>query len=196
MITLKSVLPHCFICVSENHSTNHKARYKSKTVSNYRNPWEKRLSISMMAYHFIPYLTYIFILIAPQCCRNELKTWSSLKKGKRDYHEDLHMRRKTAVRRRICPNRPKYAIGALWRFRFSSLLLMTTMIIVHLFGQYLKRMTESSRQFKIMVEKLAPVMERSGWQDLAGFRRGQTWPWNLSSSAYLQFSRQMRRFCE
>ena len=22
-----------------------------------------------------------------------------------------------------------------------------------------------------------------GWQDLAGFRRGQTWPWNLSSSA-------------
>ena len=23
----------------------------------------------------------------------------------------------------------------------------------------------------------------SGWQDLAGFRRGQTWPWNLSSSA-------------
>ena len=34
-----------------------------------------------------------------------------------------------------------------------------------------------------------------GWQDLAGFRRGQKWPWNLSSSAYLQFSRQMRRFC-
>ena len=35
----------------------------------------------------------------------------------------------------------------------------------------------------------------SGWQELAGFRRGQKWPWNLSSSAYLQFSRQMRRFC-
>ena len=35
----------------------------------------------------------------------------------------------------------------------------------------------------------------TGWQDLAGFRRGQKWPWNLSSSAYLQFSRQMRRFC-
>ena len=35
----------------------------------------------------------------------------------------------------------------------------------------------------------------SGWQDLAGFRRGQKWPWNLSSSAYLQFSRQMRSFC-
>ena len=35
----------------------------------------------------------------------------------------------------------------------------------------------------------------AGWQDLAGFRRGQKWPWNLSSSAYLQFSRQMRRFC-
>ena len=34
-----------------------------------------------------------------------------------------------------------------------------------------------------------------GWQDLAGFRRGQKWPWNLSSSAYLQFLRQMRRFC-
>ena len=53
MITLKSVLPHCFICVSENHSTNHKARYKSKTVSNYRNPWEKRLSISMQWWHII-----------------------------------------------------------------------------------------------------------------------------------------------
>ena len=35
----------------------------------------------------------------------------------------------------------------------------------------------------------------TGWQDLAGFRWGQKWPWNLSSSAYLQFSRQMRRFC-
>ena len=35
----------------------------------------------------------------------------------------------------------------------------------------------------------------AGWQDLAGFRRGQKWPLNLSSSAYLQFSRQMHRFC-
>ena len=35
----------------------------------------------------------------------------------------------------------------------------------------------------------------TGWQDLAGFRGVQKWPWNLSSSAYLQFSRQMRRFC-
>ena len=38
-------------------------------------------------------------------------------------------------------------------------------------------------------------LSNAGWQDLAGFRRGQKWPWNLSSSAYLQFSRQMRRFC-
>ena len=27
------------------------------------------------------------------------------------------------------------------------------------------------------------MMRMTGWQDLAGFRRGQTWPWNLSSSA-------------
>ena len=39
------------------------------------------------------------------------------------------------------------------------------------------------------------MVSGSGWQDLAGFRQGQKWPWNLSSSAYLQFSQQMRRFC-
>ena len=35
----------------------------------------------------------------------------------------------------------------------------------------------------------------AGWQNLAAFRRGQEWPWTFSSSAYLQFLRQMRRFC-
>ena len=34
-----------------------------------------------------------------------------------------------------------------------------------------------------------------GWQNLAAFRREQKWQWKFSSSAYLQFSRQMRRFC-
>ena len=34
-----------------------------------------------------------------------------------------------------------------------------------------------------------------GWQNLAAFRREQKWQWKLSSNAYLQFSRQMRRFC-
>ena len=36
---------------------------------------------------------------------------------------------------------------------------------------------------------------QSGWQILAAFRRMQKWQGKLSSSAYLQFSRQMRRFC-
>ena len=40
MITLKSMFPHRFICVSENHSTNHTATNESKTVSDYGNPWE------------------------------------------------------------------------------------------------------------------------------------------------------------
>ena len=35
----------------------------------------------------------------------------------------------------------------------------------------------------------------SGWQNLAAFRREQKWQWKFSSSTYLQFSRQMRRFC-
>ena len=35
----------------------------------------------------------------------------------------------------------------------------------------------------------------TGWQNLAAFRQRQKWPWKFSSSAYLQFSRQMRRFC-
>ena len=30
--------------------------------------------------------------------------------------------------------------------------------------------------------------ETSGWQDFAGFRRGQTWPWNLSSSVITIFA--------
>ena len=34
-----------------------------------------------------------------------------------------------------------------------------------------------------------------GWQNLAPFRREQKWQWEFSSSAYLQFLRQMRRFC-
>ena len=34
-----------------------------------------------------------------------------------------------------------------------------------------------------------------GWQNLAAFRREQKWQWKFSSSAYLQFSRQMRCFC-
>ena len=33
---------------------------------------------------------------------------------------------------------------------------------------------------------------RAGWQKLAAFRWRQKWPWKLSSSAYLLFSRQMR----
>ena len=33
-----------------------------------------------------------------------------------------------------------------------------------------------------------------GWQNLAAFRREQKWQWKFSS-AYLQFLRQMRRFC-
>ena len=37
--------------------------------------------------------------------------------------------------------------------------------------------------------------ERAGWQNLAAFRRGQKWPWKFPWSTYLQFSRQMRRFC-
>ena len=36
---------------------------------------------------------------------------------------------------------------------------------------------------------------RAGWQNLVAFRRGQKWPSKFSSSAYLQFSRQMRCFC-
>ena len=36
---------------------------------------------------------------------------------------------------------------------------------------------------------------RTGWKNLAAFRREQKWQWKFSSSAYLQFSRQMRRFC-
>ena len=35
---------------------------------------------------------------------------------------------------------------------------------------------------------------QSGLQILAAFRREQKWQGKLSSSAYLQFSRQMRRF--
>ena len=35
----------------------------------------------------------------------------------------------------------------------------------------------------------------AGWQNLAAFRRKQKWQRKFSSSAYLQFSRQMRRFC-
>ena len=35
----------------------------------------------------------------------------------------------------------------------------------------------------------------TGWQNLAAFRREQKWQWKFSSSAYLQFSRQMHRFC-
>ena len=35
----------------------------------------------------------------------------------------------------------------------------------------------------------------AGWQNLAAFRREQKWQWKFSSNAYLQFSRQMRRFC-
>ena len=42
---------------------------------------------------------------------------------------------------------------------------------------------------------LKQYMFGTGWQNLAAFRRGQKWPWKFSSSAYLQFSRQMRRFC-
>ena len=34
----------------------------------------------------------------------------------------------------------------------------------------------------------------SGWQNLAAFGREQNWQLKFSSSAYLQFSRQMRRF--
>ena len=34
-----------------------------------------------------------------------------------------------------------------------------------------------------------------GLQNLAAFRRGQKWPWKFASTAYLQFSRQMHRFC-
>ena len=34
-----------------------------------------------------------------------------------------------------------------------------------------------------------------GWQNLAAFRREQKWQWKVSSSAYIQFLRQMRRFC-
>ena len=36
---------------------------------------------------------------------------------------------------------------------------------------------------------------RTGWKNLAASRREQKWQWKFSSSAYLQFSRQMRRFC-
>ena len=36
---------------------------------------------------------------------------------------------------------------------------------------------------------------QAGWQNLAAFRREQKWQWKFLSSAYLQFSRQMRRFC-
>ena len=39
------------------------------------------------------------------------------------------------------------------------------------------------------------VVCQSGWQNLAAFRREQKWQWKFSSSAYLQFLRQMRRFC-
>ena len=35
----------------------------------------------------------------------------------------------------------------------------------------------------------------AGWQNLAAFRREQKWQGKFSSSAYLQFSRQMRCFC-
>ena len=38
-------------------------------------------------------------------------------------------------------------------------------------------------------------MRVTGWQNLADFRQGRRWPWKLSSSAYLHFSRHMRRFC-
>ena len=35
----------------------------------------------------------------------------------------------------------------------------------------------------------------SGWQKLAAFRRGQKWPQNFSSGAYLLFLQKMRCFC-
>ena len=35
----------------------------------------------------------------------------------------------------------------------------------------------------------------TGWQNLAAFRREQKWHWKFPSNAFLQFSRQMRRFC-
>ena len=35
----------------------------------------------------------------------------------------------------------------------------------------------------------------AGWQNLAAFRREQKWQCKFSSSAYLQFSRQLRLFC-
>ena len=35
----------------------------------------------------------------------------------------------------------------------------------------------------------------TGWRKLEAFRRGQKWPQNFLSGAYLLFSRQMRRFC-
>ena len=34
-----------------------------------------------------------------------------------------------------------------------------------------------------------------GWQNLAAFHWEQKWQWKFSSSAYLQFLRQLRRFC-
>ena len=42
---------------------------------------------------------------------------------------------------------------------------------------------------------ISPPIRAAGWQNLAAFRREQKWQWKFSSSAYLQISRQMRRFC-
>ena len=43
---------------------------------------------------------------------------------------------------------------------------------------YCKILQNTAGYFKI----LQNTANFAGWQDLAGFRRGQTWPWNLSSS--------------
>ena len=49
--------------------------------------------------------------------------------------------------------------------------------------------------FRLNIFEPATFFTCSGWQNLAAFRRGQKWQWKFSSSAYLQFSQQMGRFC-
>ena len=56
---------------------------------------------------------------------------------------------------------------------------------------------EKPSQIKIVRKKHVRTQFylRPGWQNLAAFRREQKRQWKFSSSAYFQFSRQMRRFC-
>ena len=84
--------------------------------------------------------------------------------------------------------------------KWQNILVCACIVILairnYIFEYLLKRATLMFWKTSMVGDCLVSCMlcDRPGWQNLAAFRREQKWPWKFSSSAYLPFSRQMRRF--